>query len=117
MPAPVRVLAPDDEPNLRKVLAAILAREGYEILQASDGEEALGIVGRGVDAVITDLKMPRVDGMTVLRRVVSDSPDVPVIIITAHGSVDSAVEAVKLGAFDYIEKPFEQELIRQVVAK
>jgi two-component system, NtrC family, response regulator AtoC len=112
-----RILVADDEPNLRRVLSAILSREGYEILQASDGEQALELAGRGVDAIITDLKMPRIDGMTVLRRVAAEVPDVPVIIITAHGSVDNAVAAVKAGAFDYIEKPFEQEQIRQVVAK
>ena len=117
MVEPVRILVADDEPNLRRVLGAILLREGYDVLQASDGEEALGLADRGVDVVITDLRMPRVDGMEVLRQMVARHPDVPVIMITAHGSVDSAVEAVKLGAFDYVEKPFEQEHIRQIVAK
>jgi two-component system, NtrC family, response regulator AtoC len=112
-----RILVADDEPNLRRVLAAILVREGYEVLQASDGEEALALLDRTVDAIISDLKMPRLGGMELLRRVVEGFPDVPVIIVTAHGTVDSAVEAVKLGAFDYIEKPFEQEQIRQIVAK
>src|SRR5262249_18507704 len=92
-------------------------REGYEVVNAQDGEEALASVDESIDVVITDLRMPRVDGMEVLRRVVAGHPDVPVIMITAHGSVDNAVEAVKLGAFDYVEKPFEQEHIRQVVAK
>src|SRR6266702_4420499 len=114
---PVRILVADDEPNLRRVLGAILLRDGYEVRHASDGEEALEIVEDGVDVVVTDLRMPRVDGMEVLRRLVVSHPDVPVIMITAHGSVDSAVEAVKLGAFDYVEKPFEQEHIRQIVAK
>src|SRR5262249_2408198 len=113
----MRILVADDEPNLRRVLSAILAREGYEVVQATDGEEALALLDPTTSAVITDLRMPRRDGMDVLRQVVTDHPDVPVIIITAHGSVDSAVEAVKLGAFDYIEKPFEQEEIRRVVAK
>jgi two-component system, NtrC family, response regulator AtoC len=118
MPRPRIVLA-DDELNLRKVLGAILLRDGYEVLEARDGEEALRVLAEAsnVAAVITDLRMPRLDGMGVLRRVVADHPDVPVIMITAHGSVDSAVEAVKLGAFDYIEKPFEQTQIQQVVAK
>src|SRR5512138_3235233 len=117
MVAPVRILVADDEPNLRRVLGAILQREGYEVIHAVDGEEALAAAEDGVEVVITDLRMPRLDGMGVLRRVVADHPDVPVIMITAHGSVDSAVEAVKLGAFDYIEKPFEQSQIQQVVAK
>ncbi|MDB4969743.1 MAG: two component, sigma54 specific, transcriptional regulator, Fis family [Myxococcales bacterium] len=119
MPRPRIVLA-DDELNLRKVLGTILARDGYEVLEARDGEEALRLVDQhasAVAAVITDLRMPRLDGMGLLRRVVADHPDIPVIMITAHGSVDSAVEAVKLGAFDYIEKPFEQTQIQEVVAK
>jgi len=107
----------DDELNLRKVLGAILTREGYDVVEAADGEEALGLVGSGVAALITDLRMPKLDGMGLLRKVVAEHPDIPVIMITAHGSVDSAVEAVKLGAFDYVEKPFEQAQIRQVVAK
>jgi two-component system response regulator AtoC len=114
-----RIVLADDELNLRKVLGAILLRDGYEVLEARDGEEALRLVDAhpGIAAVITDLRMPRLDGMGLLRRVVADHPDVPVIMITAHGSVDSAVEAVKLGAFDYLEKPFEQTQIQQVVAK
>ena len=117
MSDPTRILVVDDELNLRRVLSAILARDGYEVVEAVDGEQALGLIGRGVAAVITDLKMPRLDGMGLLRRIVADHPDIPVVMITAHGSVDSAVEAVKLGAFDYIEKPFEQNQIREIVAK
>ena len=112
-----RIVVADDEPNLRKVLSAILSRDGYEVLEASDGEAALALVDSSIAAVITDLRMPKLDGMGLLRRIVAEHPDVPVIMITAHGSVDSAVEAVKLGAFDYLEKPFEQTQIRQVVQK
>jgi nitrogen regulation protein NR(I) len=118
-----RIVLADDEQNLRKVLGAILARDGYDVLEARDGAEAYQLLddncedGPGVAAVITDLRMPRLDGMDLLRRVAAEHPDIPVIMITAHGSVDSAVEAVKLGAFDYIEKPFEQSQIQQVVAK
>jgi two-component system, NtrC family, response regulator AtoC len=112
-----RIVLVDDELNLRRVLGAILHRDGYEVLEAADGEAALGLIGPGVSAVITDLRMPRMDGMALLRRVTADYPDIPVVMLTAHGSVDSAVEAVKLGAFDYIEKPFEQSQIRQVIDK
>jgi DNA-binding NtrC family response regulator len=112
-----RIVLADDELNLRRVLGAMLARDGYEVLEARDGEEALGLVGPGVAALITDLRMPRMDGMALLRRMAVEHSDVPVIMLTAHGSVDSAVEAVKLGAFDYIEKPFEQSQIKQVVDK
>jgi DNA-binding NtrC family response regulator len=116
-PARARILIADDEVNLRKVLGAILTRAGHEVLEAADGEAALALIDSSVSVVITDLRMPRLDGMGLLRRLVSEFPDLPVILITAHGSVDSAVEAVKLGAFDYVEKPFEQAQIREVVDK
>ena len=114
-----RVLVADDELNMRRVLEAMLRREGYDVITAANGIEALGGMGTkgGVHTVITDLKMPGLDGMGLLKRLSAEYPDVPVVMITAHGSVESAVEAVKLGAFDYLEKPFEQEQIRQVVAK
>src|SRR6187401_2426923 len=112
-----RILVADDEPNLRRVLTAILRREGYDVLQAADGSEAIDLLAEPLDVVITDLKMPRVDGMEVLRHASAQLPNVPVIMITAFGTVDNAVAAVKAGAFDYLEKPFEQEQIRQIVNK
>ena len=112
-----RVLVADDELNMRRVLEAILRREGYDVITAANGLEALGGMRNDVHTVITDLKMPGLDGMSLLKRLSAEYPDVPVVMITAHGSVENAVEAVKLGAFDYLEKPFEQEQIRQVVAK
>jgi two-component system, NtrC family, response regulator AtoC len=114
---PKRVLIADDEINIRRVLEAILKRDGYDVVTAANGEEALARMGRGIHTVITDLKMPGIDGMALLRRLAVDHPDVPVVMITAHGSVENAVEAVKLGAFDYVEKPFDQEQIRQIIAK
>jgi two-component system response regulator AtoC len=111
------VLIADDELNMRRVLEAILRREGYDVLTAANGIDALAGMNRNVHTVITDLKMPGLDGMGLLKKLSADYPDVPVVMITAHGSVENAVEAVKLGAFDYLEKPFEQEQIRQVVAK
>src|SRR5947207_15392277 len=112
-----RVLIADDEINIRRGLEASLPRDGYEGVTAANGLEALAGMNRGVHTVITDLKMPGLDGMGLLRKLSVEYPDVPVVMITAHGSVENAVEAVKLGAFDYLEKPFEQEQIRQVVAK
>ncbi len=114
-----KVLIADDEFNIRRVLQAMLARAGYQIFSVEDGLEALEVLDEEgpFDAVITDLKMPRMDGMELLRSVTEMHPDTPVIMITAHGSVGSAVEAVKLGAFDYVEKPFEQEVLRQILAK
>ena len=102
---------------MRRVLEAILRREGYDVVTAANGLDAVSEMNRDIQTVITDLKMPGLDGMGLLRKLQQDFPEVPVVMITAHGSVESAVEAVKLGAFDYLEKPFEQEQIRQIVAK
>ena len=113
-----RVLVVDDEQSLRKVLAATLQREGYEVSVASDGEEALAALLRdGADVVVTDLVMPRLDGLSLLRRVVARHPDIPVIVVTAHGKVDSAVEAMKAGAFDFVTKPFEHTELKAIIAK
>jgi len=114
-----RILVADDEPSLRRVLGALLQRQGHQVLTAQDGTEALSLASAdgGVDVIVTDLKMPGIDGMELLRRTQLDHPDVPVILITAHGSVENAVTAVKLGAFDYIEKPFENDQILAVVDK
>ena len=102
----VHVLIVDDEVNIRKVLAAMLKREGYEVTTAGDGEQALAAMQRAaIDVVVTDLVMPRLGGLELLKRLSADYPDVPVIFITAHGTVDSAVAALKAGAFDYITKP------------
>ena len=113
-----RILVADDEPNLRRVLAAVFGREGYEVLTVADGVEAVQLLQREeVQAVIADLKMPRMDGMALLKHVIAEYPDVPVVMITAHGTIDTAREALKAGAFDYITKPFEQDELRAIVAK
>ncbi len=112
-----RILVADDEVNLRRVLVALLRRDGHEVVQASDGGEALTMLDHDLDVVITDLRMPKADGMEVLRTAARTIPHVPVIMVTAYGSVGQAVEAIKAGAFDYIEKPFEQDQIRAIVAK
>jgi len=113
-----QVLVADDEPNLRRVLNAQLTRDGYDVITVEDGQAALdAIADNHVDVLISDLRMPKVDGMTLLKRVVREHPDIPVIIITAHGTVDTAVEALKLGAFDYVTKPFEKSEFKNVVGK
>ncbi len=113
---PAKILVADDEQNLRRVLVALLRRDGHEVVQAQNGQEAIERLA-DVDVVITDLRMPQVDGMEVLRTASKNHPHVPVIMITAYGSVGQAVEAIKAGAFDYIEKPFEQDSIRSIVSK
>jgi DNA-binding NtrC family response regulator len=112
------VLIVDDELNIRRVLSAMLKREGYEVTAAADGEQALAVLQKTpVHVVVTDMVMPRLGGLELLARISADLPDIPVIVITAHGTVDSAVQALKAGAFDYITKPFEQEELKKVIAK
>jgi nitrogen regulation protein NR(I) len=113
-----QVLIVDDEPNLRKILSAQLSRDGYDVLTAEDGEQGLAMLKEHhIDLVVTDLKMPKVDGMTLLREALREDPELPIVMITAHGTVDTAVEALKIGAFDYLTKPFDKDEVRQVVAK
>jgi nitrogen regulation protein NR(I) len=113
-----QVLIADDEANLRRVLGAQLQRDGYDVLFAEDGEQALSVLAEHhVDVVITDLRMPKLDGMLLLKRIVAEKPELPVIILTAHGTVDTAVEALKLGAFDYVTKPFDRTEFKNVVDK
>ncbi len=114
----LQILVADDEPNMRTVLRAMLEHDGYEVHVADDGMSALDVLTENhIDIVVTDLKMPRLDGMALLRRIIDKWEGVPVIMITAHGTVDTAVKALKLGAFDYITKPFERREMREVVAK
>jgi two-component system response regulator AtoC len=118
LPEHKQVLVVDDEANLRKVLVAQLARDGYEVHAVEDGQAAQEFLGEHhIDLLITDLRMPRVDGMELLRWALADDPERPVVMITAHGTVDTAVEALKLGAFDYITKPFDKDELRRIVAK
>jgi nitrogen regulation protein NR(I) len=118
LPEKKQVLIVDDEPNLRKILAAQLSRDGYDVMTAEDGEQGLAALREHhIDLVITDLKMPKVDGMELLREALRLDPDLPVVMITAHGTVDTAVEALKTGAFDYLTKPFDKDEVRQIVGK
>jgi two-component system response regulator AtoC len=113
-----KILIVDDELNMRLVLAAMLKKEGYEIASASDGREALQILKSGkISAVVTDLKMPNIDGMELLHCVSERHPEVPVIMITAHGTVATAVEALKKGALDYITKQFDLDELKNVISK
>ena len=113
-----KILIVDDELNMRLVLQAMLKKEGYAVTTASNGMEALKILKADqMDIVVTDLKMPKLDGMGLLDEIIRDYPSIPVIIITAHGTIATAVDALKKGAFDYITKPFEQDELKQVIQK
>ena len=101
-----RVLVVDDEAGIREFLSEALADDDHEVAVAASGEAAWARLEReGFDLVLTDLSMPGMDGMELLRRVREAQPEVEVVVITAHGKVDSAVEAMRLGAFDYLQKP------------
>lgn len=117
--APFIVVA-DDEDVIREVLERRLKAAGYRVETAEDGEVAVDILQRAdfVNVLVTDLRMPRLDGLALLRRAKELSPDTEVIVMTAYGSTESASEAVRLGAFDYLQKPFERsdEVLHKVKA-
>ncbi|HVM94817.1 MAG TPA: sigma-54 dependent transcriptional regulator [Candidatus Acidoferrales bacterium] len=103
-----RILVVDDEEGIRSFLAEALALDGHAVEQAGDGEEAWQRLAReSFDLLVTDLKMPRLDGLELVRRVRAQQPETEVIVLTAHGTVSTAVEAMRLGAFDYLQKPLD----------
>ena len=112
------VLVVDDEKGQREILKTILESEGYDVGVASTGREALDAVEHGsFDLVVTDLKMPGMDGAELLRLIMRERPALSVVMITAHGSIDSAVEAIRDGAFDYLTKPIDRDKLLIVVRK
>lgn len=111
-----KILIVDDEKSMRDVLAIMLKRAGYAVTEAGDGEEAIGLVQKDIyDLVITDLKMPKADGLEVLKAVKEHSPGTVVLMITAFASPESAVEAMKRGAFDYLTKPFQVDEAQLII--
>ncbi len=113
-----KILVVEDEKSMREVLKILLEGENYEVVTASDGVAGLSFVEKDIfDLVITDMKMPKVDGFEVLKKIKEVSPETIVIMITAFGTTESAVEAMKLGAYDYINKPFNIDEIRLIVKK
>ncbi len=112
MTARPRLLVVDDEQNIRRSLGMILGGAGFEVFDAATGEDALASLGeRAVDAVFLDVKLPGIDGIETLRRLRTDHPDLPVVMISGHATIERAVEATRLGAFDFVEKPFSRERI------
>jgi two-component system response regulator AtoC len=110
------ILVAEDDRNLRRILRAMLTREGYEVSEATDGAAAAAfLAARKVDALVTDIRMPKMDGLELFRHCRERHVELPVILVTAYGRIEDAVEAMKAGAFDYISKPFDEaELLRVV---
>ena len=112
------VLVADDEASLRHVLTLVLQAQGYEVRAVGNGEEALAeLEARDYDAVISDVRMPRVDGLTVLRKALARQPDLTFVVMSAYGQPDAALAAVAAGAFDYVSKPFKPEEVVLVLKK
>jgi two-component system, NtrC family, response regulator PilR len=111
-----KLLVVDDERSMRELLTVMLRRDGYDVTLAEGGPAALDVLAQAAfDLVVTDLRMPRVDGLGVLRAVKERAPRTIVIVITAFASTETAVEAMKLGAYDYITKPFKLDEIRVTI--
>ena len=111
-----RVLVVDDEKSMRDLLAITLQKAGYAVTLAEGGAAAMEAIRRDpFDAIITDLRMPKVDGLQVLRCAKDLSPDTAVIMVTAMASTETAVEAMKLGAYDYITKPFKLDEVNLII--
>jgi two-component system NtrC family response regulator len=112
------VLLIDDDESLRRVVEYNLHEEGYSVITAADGASGFqAFQVQPVDLVLSDVRMPEMDGLDLLARIKAMQPDVPVIMLTAHGTINSAVEAMKLGAFDYLTKPFNREQLKAAVRK
>jgi len=116
--AVARVLIVDDEEGMRDYLSVVLRKAGFDTVEAGDGLDACEVLAKeSFDVVLEDLNMPRLDGLGLLRRVRDDHPDVAVVIMTAFSTWETAVEAMRLGAFNYIRKPFDNEEIRSIVKR
>ncbi|ALA60141.1 sigma-54-dependent transcriptional regulator [Nitrospira moscoviensis] len=113
-----RILVVDDEINIRGALVTLLEKQGYEARGVGTGEEAIEALAQGsADLVLTDLKMPGIGGLAFIHRLKASWPDTEVIVMTAYGSIDTAVEAMRAGAYDYLTKPIDRERFPLVIGK
>ena len=118
MTDPRTVLVIEDDDSIRRVIEFTLQEAGYVVLTAVDGATGLDLATRErVDLIVSDVRMPSMDGLELLARVKAMNPDLPAVLLTAHGTIDTAVEAMKLGAFDFLTKPFERGQLLQVIEK
>ena len=110
------ILTIDDEENIRNGLADNFELEGYEVKQAANGADGLELIAQGgIDLVITDLRMDGISGSEVVKRVTSEHPGIPIIVLTGHGSIDDATAALKAGAFDFLTKPLDLDHLNKIV--
>ncbi len=115
---PANILLVEDEMRMRQVIAMQLSDLDLNIFEATDGQAAIDIFeNETIHLVITDLKLPKISGMQVLEAIKQKDPEMPVIVITAYGSIENAVKAIRIGAFDYVTKPFKEEKLRESVNK
>src|ERR1051325_9876552 len=110
------ILVVEGEENIRHTLRGVLADEGYEVLEAPDGRRALELLEHVAPRLaIVDVWMPEVDGIELVARMRQQAPGVPIIVISGHGTIETAVRVIRMGAFDFLEKPFRLEVLLQVV--
>jgi two-component system, response regulator, stage 0 sporulation protein F len=113
-----KILIVDDEENARFGLSRLLAQEGYQTESVANGYEALNVLrSRKVDLIISDLRMPEMNGLSFLREINRNYPSIHVIMVTAHGGVESYLEAINLGAYEYIHKPVKLDELKSVMNK
>src|SRR5678816_3956876 len=116
--ASARILVVDDEPNARGALRTILAEEGYAVSEAGDGVEALSVLRNvGADLVLADVRMPRMDGLTFLGEARESGIDAAFVVMTAFGSIEMAVEAMRAGAENFLVKPLDERAVLVVIEK
>lgn len=114
----IRILVIDDDPSIRNMLSIVLKKNKYNVVLAEDGKSAIDQLKRSTfDLIISDIKMPDIDGIALLKKIKSINPEIPVLMITAFASANDAVEAMKLGAEDYITKPFNLEELKIIIKK
>src|SRR4029453_6054777 len=112
------ILVVDDEENIRHTLRGVLADEGFQVLEAPDGRRALELLEHVAPRVaIVDVWMPEMDGIELVERMRTQAPGVPIIVIPGHGTIETAVRVIRLGAFDFLEKPFPLDALLNVVGR
>ena len=107
------ILVVDDDAGMGEMLVRALGKKSFQVEHVTHGDDALRLLGEGteVDTVVTDLNMKGIDGISLCKRIVEMVPDVPVVVITAFGSLETAIQAIRAGAYDFITKPFDVETL------